>query len=240
MAKVSLVLPVIKEKRTTAEPKVDTALQALETWANGNVGLENMENKGVLEEKLSTALQTKVNEKTAGGTMKKSIIATEEERTSAVFGTLTTPDEVEVEMVANGLIAVWFQATWQESVAKTANAALYMNANALVITKTTSAGASAPSSAAAMAQIGYAGKYVPLWSYSGGLTTPTVQPNTGYTADETTGQIVGGASGTERGVGGPCWIFASGPEKYKISVRFASSSGTVKVKKRKLWAIAYA
>lgn len=233
MAKLTLSVPIIGEKRTTAEPKVDTALSAIETWANGGVGLENLENAGVTEAKLSAAVQTLLNEKTAGGTTKKSIIATEQSRTSATFGTLTTPDEVEVTLATNGLLAVWFQATWLNTVVSTGKAALFLGANQVKQNQAEST--TAPAVAESNSPLGT--KFTPISTSvtaTGGLTSGTGEAE--YTGDVTTGQIING-----RGVwpGAPLYIFAAAGT-YKISVRFKSSSGTVTAKNRKLWAITLA
>ncbi len=43
MAELKLTIPSTGEKNTVAEPKVDTALTTIRTWANGEVGAVNME-----------------------------------------------------------------------------------------------------------------------------------------------------------------------------------------------------
>src|SRR5947207_3956161 len=165
MAKLTLSVPVVGEKRSIAEPKVDTALKEVETWANGNIGSNNIEAKGVTEAMLSTAVQTLLNEKTAGGVMKKKVIATEQTRTSETFGVLATADEVELEMVENGLIAVAYQATWKESTKNTAKAAIFIDAVELK-----SAEAKEASAAATQTGIGGTeGKFAPLATSTNGL-----------------------------------------------------------------------
>jgi hypothetical protein len=253
MSKLTITDPVIGEKVTASDPKIIAALTAISEWANGNIGANNIEAKGVTEAMLSTAVQTLLNEKTAGGVMKKSIIATEETRESAVFGTLTTPDEVEVVMPTNGLIAVWYQATWQESVAKAARASIFIGANQLKVAGAVSG--TEPTGQAA-AKLGTStASFMALFSGALGLASSAFA--VGWTGDVTTGQAVGFATfkanaeqisyelggiieqaqdGT--GFGGPCYIFAAAGT-YKISVKFKASSGKVTAKNRKLWALAY-
>lgn len=64
MAKLTLARPTVGEKNTSAEPKVDTALANIETWANGEVGTGNIEAGSVTEGMLVTAVQEKL-----GGTI---------------------------------------------------------------------------------------------------------------------------------------------------------------------------
>src|SRR4051794_35389241 len=57
----------------------------------------------------------------------KSIIATTETTTSASYTLLTTPDRVSgVVVPTDGLLCVWFQATWRESASGNAGAALHL------------------------------------------------------------------------------------------------------------------
>src|SRR6266496_5146863 len=59
----------------------------------------------------------------------KSIIATSESRTNAAYGLMPTPDCVQnVVMPTDGLIFISYQATWQQSVASAAFAAIFLNA----------------------------------------------------------------------------------------------------------------
>lgn len=64
MAKLTLARPTVGEKNVVAEPKVDTALANIETWANGEVGTGNIEAGSVTEGMLVTAVQEKL-----GGTI---------------------------------------------------------------------------------------------------------------------------------------------------------------------------
>jgi hypothetical protein len=68
-----------------------------------------------------------------------------------------------------------------------------------------------------------------------------------YGGDATTGQVVGAGNGSvsyqnevrattsNLMMGGPCYIFAAAGT-YVVSIQFKSTSGTVTVKGRKLWA----
>jgi hypothetical protein len=61
MTKLTLTVPTTGEKNTVAEPKVDTALKALEEFINGgNIdGTTNIKPTSILESNLATALQEK-------------------------------------------------------------------------------------------------------------------------------------------------------------------------------------
>jgi hypothetical protein len=157
--------------------------------------------------------------------LERSIIATSESRTNTAFGTLSNPDEVEVTMPENGLIAVAYHATWGESVESAARAAIFLGANqlkkavvneAVPVVQEVSHG-----NTATQAQ--------PLYSTSGGLYGEL--KTTGW-VDVTTGQVLGGV---EAIAGAPCFIFGAAGT-YKVSVQFKSSSGSVTVLNRKLWA----
>jgi hypothetical protein len=63
MTKLTLAVPSTGEKNTVAEPKVDTALKAIETWANGEVGTGNIPAEVLTEAMLVKALQEKLTTK---------------------------------------------------------------------------------------------------------------------------------------------------------------------------------
>jgi hypothetical protein len=165
---------------------------------------------------------------TDSGTVRrgKSIIATTETRTNTVYGTMPTPDQVSVTLPTDGLIAIAYQATWQESVNATAAAAIFLGANQLKV------GTSAGLSAVSEAQLGGGTAAVdkPLATTGVGLLGTGSGP-TAYSGDVTTGQILGRSDG-----GGPTYVFAAAGT-YVVSVQFKSTSGTVTVKNRKLWAL---
>ncbi|HEY1833683.1 MAG TPA: hypothetical protein VGG08_04540, partial [Solirubrobacteraceae bacterium] len=178
-------------------------------------------------------------------TSAKSIIPAEESRENAAYGVLGTPDEVTLTLPTNGLIAVLFQAHWQESVSNTMRAALFLNGVQqrvqLFEELSVCEGCSVPSAATGIAHS--------LFTIPTGLASAVgASPNA---ADITTGQAVGAVSINGEGEiaftvgssairrqqsgGGPCYIFANAGT-YKVSVRFKASSGKVSVKERKLWA----
>lgn len=179
-------------------------------------------------------------------------IPTSQARTNVAYGTLTTPDQVlGVSLPNDGMIFVFYQATWQESVAGVARAAIFLGANQLKIYSVATAG---PVTQAARIGAGAVTNQDDLLaSSSQGLIS--VNASVGYTGDITTGQalaamyvdssstvnqeINGGtvantAGATGIGTGGACMIFAAAGT-YDISIQFKSSSGTVTVKNRHLW-----
>lgn len=182
----------------------------------------------------------------------KSIIATSESRTNVAYGLLTTPDRVQnVVMPTDGLIAVLYQATWQESVNGAARAAIFIGANQQTINAI-----SGPLAVAAATTAAGGGTDHPLVSHPGGLGSLGSAAASG--ADVTTGQAVGlvayGGTAVPLGVelggtvyqgvapdathaylyGGPCYIFAAAGT-YDVSVQFKATSGSVTAKNRKLW-----
>ena len=184
-----------------------------------------------------------------GSTLSTSNISTTETLTSAAYATLTTPDQVTgIVLATNGLIAVWYQAMWQESVAGAGRAAIFIGSNQLQVQSIV---AHAPATQAAATSATTAAVDVPLFSFAGGLAS--VNAASGSTADVTTGQVVGIARGTTTGtpaeeiggtvgqlptsssIGGPCYIQGLAAGTYTISVQFKATSGSVTAKNRKLW-----
>lgn len=171
----------------------------------------------------------------AGGELKSSIIATEEVRTNVAFGTLTTPDELEIILPANGLIAIAYQATWKESVSGAARAAIFLNEVQLKVATT---GAAVAAGEAKIA--GTVNTFTPLFTTRGGPVTGwaseasagllSPRASSAFTGDVTTGQVVGSSLYPS----GSLLVFAAAAT-YKVSVRFKSSSGSVTAKNRKLW-----
>lgn len=183
----------------------------------------------------------------------KSIIATEQSRTNAAYGTMATPDEVEITLPESGLIAVAYQATWEESNSELGRAAIFVGSSQLKIANALSG---APQTqAAVVAAAPGPNIFRPLVTTSFGLLS-SYAVSTAYTGDVTTGQAIGiAAAGLENHIyyqelggavgriypespggafGGPCYIFAAAGT-YAISVRFKASAGSVTVKNRKLW-----
>jgi hypothetical protein len=154
----------------------------------------------------------------------KSIIATTESRTNTAYGTMPTPDQVTVALPTDGLIAVAYQATWQESVQSAANAAIFIGANQLRLANNAGGGPAVQQAS--------------LGANTGGIDTPlSTTPigllgaglSTSYTGDVTTGQAVGANTN-----GGLCHVFAAAGT-YTVGVRFKASSGSVTAKNRHLW-----
>lgn len=172
----------------------------------------------------------------AGAVSQKSIIAAEQERVNAAFGTLPTPDEVIVTLPENGLIAVAYQAQWASTQisGEAGKAALFLGANQLKIQTQDNTGpvVQEASTHNAPGSIFQALSTGPL----GLATGPSVASS--VNADVTTGQILGWQTVSYPAAGQPgsfVLIFAAAGT-YKISVQFKATSGGVKAKNRKLWA----
>lgn len=63
MAKLTLSIPVVGEKNSVADPKITTALQVIEKWANGEVGTTSIEAKAITEALLSVGVVEKLTTK---------------------------------------------------------------------------------------------------------------------------------------------------------------------------------
>jgi len=183
-------------------------------------------------------------------------ISASQSTSSTSFTVLSTPDEVTgIVLPTNGLIRVWYQAMWQTSVAGAGQAAIFLGSNQVSIQGWDGTTGHEPLVQSAWGTT--AATNEPLFSYFGGLGSG--QSGTAYSADVTTGQIVGfanedgGSIGTQLGVaqtsfgypssgvgsqsaitGGACDIFAAAGT-YTVSVKFKASSGTVTASNRKLW-----
>ena len=160
-----------------------------------------------------------------------------------------SPDQVTgIVLPTNGKLVVGYQATWQETVAQAARAAIFVGATQLLVQQngvTFQAARTISPSSAGVAR--------PLASCPFGLVTNVADASSG--GDLTTGQVVGmvsdnnGLSCDLGGVsnqlvttagshfvyaGGPCAIFAAAGT-YTVSVQFKASSGSVTASNRKLW-----
>jgi hypothetical protein len=185
----------------------------------------------IVANKLATALAEVLGVNTATGARRgASIIDAEQTRSNAAFGLLGTADRVQgIELPSNGLIRVWFQAIWFQSVTNAAGAAIFIGGNQVTISN--DAVASAPPDSAT-SSFTATGVNTPLFSYPGGLQSGlgTAAISASHDADaQAVGAIRGGAV-----LGGPCTIFAPAGT-YDISVQFKASSGSVTVRQRKLW-----
>lgn len=162
-------------------------------------------------------------------------IAAVESRTNAAYGMMPTPDQVPgIVLPANGKIIVGYQATWQESVAGAAKAAIFLGTNQL---KRSNGNASPDVQETGLGGTGNLNVNVSLATGTQGLFSNPPNGAAGYTGDVTTGQLIGGTyqiTAAAQQAGGSCEIFAA-PGTYTISVQFKASSGTVTVSNRKLW-----
>jgi len=213
MAKLKFTEPVVGETNAVADPLIPLALAEIKTVVNGELNSENIKAEGVAKEDLSAELKTELASFVGLPLQsKKSIIATEQERESATFGTLSTPDEVEVTVGANGLLVFGYRASWESSVSEAGRAAIFIGANQLksvaaaTVLETTQRGA---------------GMTVLRSSPEGLLGSSEVTAATQVTTGQALGEV--------------CYIFVAAGT-YKVSVRFRATSGKVKVKERKLWA----
>lgn len=165
----------------------------------------------------------------AGPMSAKVAIATEETITNVNYTKMTTPDQVEIFVPANGLIAVAFQAQFKSTSNGTLRAALFLGVNQLK-----SAGGAAPAVQEAKATYVGGANFMPLTSNDQGLSTIAAGPEAAYAGDVATGQIVGQFPEVPGG-SGPCFIFAAAGS-YTISVQYKHSVGNITARERKLWA----
>lgn len=161
-------------------------------------------------------------------------------------------DAVNITLDTDGLLAVWYQAIWQETVAGATQIALFLGGNQIKIADAT-LGAPVPQAAAIR---GGATTSVDrtVCSCALGLVT---HENVAYSGDVTTGQVVGQVTGASTnlyhslngaaavpatvsssaagsGLGGPCYIFAAAGN-YQLEVRQKVSSGGMIIHNRRLW-----
>jgi hypothetical protein len=212
-----LTPPSIGQPNATEDVDIVNAFSAIQTLVNGNLDELNLA--------ASTNQRLGLN---GSGTVGrgKSVIATSEARANTVYGTLTTPDRVAgVVLPTDGLIAIAVQATWFESVAGAARAAIFLGANQLRV---------ASAAGAAVVQEAQTGgtpsTAVPLHTFGGGLISENAS---GSSSDVTTGQVAGASTGTTQN--GICYAFAAAGT-YDVTIQFKASSGSVTAVNRRLWA----
>lgn len=242
MTELAYPLPEIGEPSLAADPRTLEALINIKAWAQGQIDSTNLKALGVAQanlaaESVSEAKLTKevaelLNNKTAGGETKKSIIATEQSRENAAFGTLATPDEVTVTMPTNGLIAVNYEATWKPSVEATIKAGLFLGATQ--VKRISETGLLAPVESAPLVVTAKVGNWGVLTTRGNGSTgfeegLVTSDFSVSYGGGVTTGQLIGSQLLIQAAAG-----------SYKLTVQFSASTGKVTVKNRKLWALAIA
>jgi hypothetical protein len=147
--------------------------------------------------------------------------------TSYAIGNLTTPDRVQnVVMPTDGLIAVWYQAIWQNTVASNARAAIFLGANQVKAGVGTGAPVAVDTSGPTDVNDD-GGLFTNPGAGTGALLSTA--GGAGAATEVTTGQAVGS------GLGGPVYIFAAAGT-YDVSIQFKNSAaGTLTVKNRHLW-----
>jgi hypothetical protein len=215
----------------------------LRVWVNGSIDGDNLTSTAGQQLGLGSSTITRRG---------KTNISATETRNNTAYGTLTTPDQVSgIVLPTDGLIAVLYQARWQESVIGASRAAIFIGSNQLQIQQS-AAGRGAGTQAASSSGSGIANTDTPLFTAAGGLYSLT--PGGAYSADVTTGQVAGYVTNAGTGVdnlaaeigggiitmtggrvaSGPCYIYAAAGT-YTISVQFKATSGTVTAKDRHLW-----
>jgi hypothetical protein len=230
MGLITPQLPTLGQPSATEDADVLNSLTAIVAVINGALDASNIADGSLTEAELATALLDRLGI-TGGGVSRrgKSIIATTEVRSSAVYGTLTTPDQVTVALPVDGLIVAYYHALWKESVGMAGRAAFFLGANQVL----NGAAGGAPVANGEAINTGAANLYTPLTSANLGLSCPASV--TADSTDITTGQTIGEDIGSFK-ASGACTIFAAAGT-YTLSVRFKASSGTVTVKDRKLWVL---
>lgn len=216
MGQISLNLPQVGGTNAAQEPLIPGDFSTIQGAINGGLDATNI-TAGLAQSAI-------INQ--SGQTVKgSSIVATSQNTGSTTFTTLTTPDQVTgIVLPSPGLIQVWYEATWQNSVASAGAAAIFFNSNQVVAA---TSGSAAPVAQSATCTSGTAVN-VPLASFSAGLLGGG--GGTNYTGDATTGQIIGIAGSG----GGPVSVFAAAGT-YTVSVQFKASSGTVTASNRRLY-----
>src|SRR6266498_1163856 len=125
MSILALTLPSIGSPNSTEDVDIINAFSAIQSDYNGNVDDSN----------LATAVKQKIGLSDGSIVRRgKSSIATSESTTATSYaiGNLTTPDRVQnVNLQTDGLIAVAYQAIWDNTVASAARAAIFVGATQL-------------------------------------------------------------------------------------------------------------
>lgn len=156
------------------------------------------------------------------------IIATEESRTNAEFGTLTTADEIkEVVLPENGLMMIGYTCAMKDTLTPGQAGRVGMFLGADQIKAAAGSGGSVSVEANCLAAANTFNKVVSTFY---GLAEGAAASS----ADVTTGQVLGmyGASS----YGGGFMVVYAAPATYNVSAKFkCNEAGTVTVKERKLW-----
>lgn len=140
----------------------------------------------------------------------KAIIATEQSRSNAAYGTLTTPDQVSVVLPTDGLINIAYSAMVKASMATTINMALFIGADQLKFDNNEAA------PVVQQAQFGGTG-----WRHARTVANGIEAGAEGYAGDVTTGQVIT-----------PVTVFAAAGT-YAVSVQW-KGNGNMTAKNRSL------
>jgi len=207
MSKVTL--PRTNQTGTNEWADVEANDNALAEVINGKLDNENIAaSANIARSKLEGGAQG-----IAGTWYTPTIVATEQTRESATFGTLSTPDEITgVVVPTNGTIRVGFTAVWKSSVAAAGRAALTLNGAAIatVLNVSTAEESTVGTTFHALSTAGL------------GSGTPKIL----LTGAEVSSLSAVGASWVE--------IEALTAGTYSLAIQFRATSGSVTVKERKL------
>jgi hypothetical protein len=147
------------------------------------------------------------------------VIAKEETRESASFGTLPTADLIkEVKVGEKGLVRIGYSARFKSSVSGAGNAAIFIGANQLKLYTT-------EPKVQSTATVGTTFRH--LSTGFSGLVTSTAGEAVG--ADVTTGQMIAASVS-----GGEISLFLAAGT-YEVSVQYKGTSGSVSAKERRLY-----
>lgn len=192
---------------------------------SGSVATANIADSAVTTPKLVDADKLGL---TSGSVLRRNKVVTAATATITNQPTYQIVDQItSINLAADGLIFVLYQANWRHDTASIANAAIFLNFDQV---KIPTGGQTVPVVTAA--GIGATvNKWTPLTTCQTGLTSGNAIVD--YTGDVTTGQFVGVAPDIAFG---SCCIFAAAGT-YNVSIRVRSSSGTgiVDVRGRRLW-----
>lgn len=249
---------ILDDAVLTGDSRLLTA--ALQAALAGTAGIPGAGNKFVTDEDLDTrqaaleaAIAAGASDLTYWGT---NSVTTSQSRTNTAYGLLATADQIsDVVVPASGLLVVDFWATWEQSVADAARAAIFLEGNQLKTPARLAAADGTPGAQAATHPASTGIESV-LQSCPFGLIGHHLGSD--YAGNVTTGQArafvpgAGGGTGSTFEIGatsfttdthpmsasGPCVIEVD-PGTYDISVQFKASAGSVTVKNRKLrvWTI---
>jgi hypothetical protein len=214
---INPTLPTLGQPNVTEDPDLLNALTAILNEFNGNVDEAN------LKAAVKTALGLSDGTTSRRG---KAIVPGTDTRANAAYGLLGTPDQVTVDLPANGLLGIAYEATWRESVASAGRAAIFLNGNQLKFPVQGQAAPQVQETDVNLGGGGFTNIWTPLSTNVAGIRT-VIDPDSGvsYTGDVATGQPI---------AGGPCYVFAAAGT-YVVSVQYKASAGQVDVKDRKLW-----